>query len=118
MKFVRSSGSFSKLDCNEEQREQLNLITPFLDASSVYGKNKEDSDNLRSLTGGLLLTSNGTDGDYLPNTDDTCTGDNDSTMKCFHSGDSRTSEHLGLTGNLLKKNFHKIVIFSIKNRNF
>ena len=53
-----------------------------------------------SLFIGFLLTSDGieTEKHYLPKTEDTCSANGDSTMKCFHSGDSRTSENLGLTG--------------------
>lgn len=52
------------------------------------------------LKKGLMLTSNGISSDkpYPPQSEDTCSKENDSKMKCFESGDTRTSENLGLTG--------------------
>lgn len=100
MEFVRSSASFQTLECGGDAREQLNLVNSYIDASTVYGNSEEDSNELRAFTGGFLLTSDGieTEKHYLPKTEDTCSANGDSTMKCFHSGDSRTSENLGLTG--------------------
>ena len=99
MKFVRSSGSFD-IKCNATQREQLNLISSFIDGTMIYGHSKSTSDSLRTMTGGLLLTSDGISADkpYLPKDDTICSKASDPTMKCFKSGDSRTSENLGLTG--------------------
>nr|WOJ52300.1 peroxidase-like protein 3 [Halisarca dujardinii] len=37
-------------------RNQLNVLTSYIDASMVYGSTKEQSDNLRSFEGGRLLT--------------------------------------------------------------
>ncbi len=100
MPFVRSSASFS-LDCSSSQRQQLNLITSFIDASVVYGSSEETSNSLRSFSNGELLTSDGIEETrpYPPQSADVCSADTtDTTFKCFESGDSRTSENLGLTG--------------------
>ncbi len=100
MPFVRSSASFS-LDCSSTQRQQLNLITSFIDASNVYGSSEEISNSLRSFSNGELLTSNGIEETrpYPPKSDDVCSADtSDETLKCFESGDSRTTENLGLSG--------------------
>lgn len=92
-KFIRSAGSFADLsNCKKTHREQVNVINSFIDASTVYGNTEEDALELRTKVGGLMVTSS--DGlDYLPHADSTC-----SENKCFKSGDSRTSENLGLTG--------------------
>ena len=98
--YLRSSPTFS-LDCSSGQREQLNLATSFIDASQVYGSRKSVSDSLRTFTGGQLRTTNGIiEGKaYLPKSKDTCSATKASkNLKCFKSGDPRTSENLGLSG--------------------
>lgn len=91
--FIRSAGSFPDLsNCEKTHREQVNVINSFIDASTVYGNTEEAAQELRAKVGGLLLVSS--DGlNYLPQAEETCSG-----SKCFMSGDSRTSENLGLTG--------------------
>jgi peroxidase len=100
--FTRSSPSFARLDCDMHKAnysEQLNLATSFIDLSQVYGTTKNDSDNLRLMSKGLLRTSKGvyfTQRSYLPQTfannqSDQCSR-TDSSMKCFVAGDSRTNE--------------------------
>ena len=37
-------------------REQFNLITGYIDASSVYGSDVDTADKLRAKTGGQLVT--------------------------------------------------------------
>ena len=69
--FTRSSPTFPTLDCNlanNNYREQLNLVSSFLDASQVYGNNKSRSHQLRSFSNGLLKTSQGVSPkrNYLP----------------------------------------------------
>ena len=46
-----------------------------------------------------MKTTNGTVGGrrFLPKTDQTCSATNDRKMKCFKSGDDRTTENLGLS---------------------
>ena len=103
---TRSSPSFPTLDCNikNNYREQLNLISSFLDGSQFYGQNTTRSKWLRTKSKGLMTTSPGvTSRDYLPLTfnngllSDQCSKTNPS-IKCFVSGDTRPSENLGLTG--------------------
>lgn len=50
--FVRSTET-PDFYCESYQREQLNLATPVLDASHVYGRSFEENENLRTLYGGL-----------------------------------------------------------------
>ncbi len=100
MPFVRSSASFS-LDCSSSQRQQLNLVTSFIDASNVYGSSEEHSNRLRSFSNGEMLTSDGIEKTrpYPPESADVCSAvTSDTTLKCFESGDVRTSESLGLVG--------------------
>ena len=103
---TRSSPTFPTLDCNikNNYREQLNLISSFLDGSQFYGQNTTRSNWLRTKSKGLMTTSPGvTSRDYLPLTfyngllSDQCSKTNPS-IKCFVSGDTRPSENLGLTG--------------------
>ncbi len=51
MEFVRSSPA-SRRDCSLGPRDQMNQVTSFIDASNVYGSNKEEMDSLRLFTGG------------------------------------------------------------------
>lgn len=53
--FVRST-STDDFFCESGQREQLNLATPVLDASQVYGRSYEENKDLRTLRGGLNKT--------------------------------------------------------------
>ncbi len=65
-------------------REQVNLITAFVDGSMVYGSDAETATSLRAFTGGLMKTS---DGDLLP------VGDGG----MFQAGDIRANENPALT---------------------
>ncbi|XP_053373326.1 peroxidase-like [Mercenaria mercenaria] len=60
MPFSRSVG---RLDCNDV-RQQVNMQTSYIDLSMSYGKNMEESSNLRNKSGGMLNAVN--PGDYLP----------------------------------------------------
>ncbi|RNA08496.1 chorion peroxidase [Brachionus plicatilis] len=103
MKVTRSSATFPDFDCSVSYREQLNLLSSFIDGSAIYGLNKERSDELRTLSQGLMKTSeptiNGvkvTNGSYLPLSDDTCSATDQTTFNCFKAGEVRTSENLAL----------------------
>ncbi len=64
-------------------REQINAITSWIDGSNVYGSDVETSIGLRTLTGGLMRTS---EGDLLPI----------DAEGFFIAGDIRANEQSGL----------------------
>ena len=72
-------------------REHINKITHFVDASMVYGSNKETQKALRTFSGGLLKTT-GTDKGDLPFS----TKKNARGVLLFMTGDERVNEHTGL----------------------
>jgi hypothetical protein len=80
-------------------RQQINQITAFIDASSVYGSDDGRSDWLRTHEGGRLKVS---DGDLLPFNDGTQgnAGPGGAASKdpsLFVAGDPRANEQSGLT---------------------
>uniref|UniRef100_T1IHP0 Peroxidase n=1 Tax=Strigamia maritima TaxID=126957 RepID=T1IHP0_STRMM len=88
--------------CMLGPREQVNQVTAFLDASSIYGSSQEEADDLRAFYNGLLKTQTGEKG-LLPideNLVDCKIGG--AGRRCFKSGiagiagDIRVNEHLGL----------------------
>lgn len=96
MTLARTSGSFQDLNCKMNHREQLNMETHFLDLSQLYGTEDAQAKKLRLFRKGLLKTSRikGLKGRYLPKAKaGTCSRET-SRMKCFESGDSRTSQNL------------------------
>ncbi|XP_067400986.1 thyroid peroxidase [Emydura macquarii macquarii] len=90
-------------------REQINLLTSFLDASTVYGSTPPVENKLRNFTSkeGLLRVNvqyYDNDQEYLPFVDQVpspCAQDPNSDeaerIECFMAGDSRSSEVISLT---------------------
>ncbi|CAM2112158.1 unnamed protein product [Caretta caretta] len=90
-------------------REQINGLTSFLDASTVYGSTPAVENKLRNFTSkeGLLRVNvryYDNDREYLPFVDQVpspCTQDPNSDeaerIECFMAGDSRSSEVISLT---------------------
>ncbi|XP_028406557.1 eosinophil peroxidase-like [Dendronephthya gigantea] len=104
--FARSASECQIRNGRYTRREQLNSDTSFVDASQVYGSTDELAERLRENKGkggkGLLATSNGVNGRFLPiNTEELegpvnlCNNEK-SGGKCFLSGDVRTNEQPGL----------------------
>ncbi|XP_071989629.1 myeloperoxidase-like [Engystomops pustulosus] len=94
--------------CNPESpiREQINILTSFLDGSQVYGSDLPLAFALRNNTnqfGLMAINQNFTDNgrEYLPfetAEEDFCVLTNRSSgIPCFLGGDPRVSEHPGLT---------------------
>ena len=68
----------------DNPREQINVITSFIDGSQVYGSDQETADSLREFVGGrLLITENG----LLPQDEE----------GGVLAGDVRAAENIGLT---------------------
>ena len=95
--------------CDLEPREQLNSITSYVDASTVYGSTEERALYLRDLTNDLGHLREGisvnvygkVSKSLLPFVHDTKQACNRPTMDdtgipCFFAGDVRANEHLGL----------------------
>ncbi len=90
-----------------DDRQQENLITSWLDASHVYGSEASRADWLRTFNQGKLKTSTGdllpyntTDGTIETNIDPNApsmAGDAGGTAKVFVAGDVRANEQPGLT---------------------
>ncbi|XP_032299775.1 thyroid peroxidase [Coturnix japonica] len=90
-------------------RQQINGLTSFIDASTVYGSTSNVENKLRNLTseeGLLRVNSKHRDNgqEYLPFTDrvpSPCAQDSntseDERIECFMAGDSRSSEVTSLT---------------------
>ncbi|XP_030746842.1 chorion peroxidase-like [Sitophilus oryzae] len=96
MNFVRSALAPSH-DCTLGYSEQMNKLTHFLDASSVYGSTPEQTRELRSFHGGTLKVFDDFGRELLPLSKDplACL-----TMEqgsaCFESGDTRTNQMVTL----------------------
>ncbi|MEO0473797.1 MAG: peroxidase family protein, partial [Bacteroidota bacterium] len=87
-------------------REQLNVLTAWVDGSNVYGSEDERADWLRTFVDGKLKTSAGdllpfntTDGEYTSPVDTTApaTAGADDEGKMWIAGDVRVGEQVGLT---------------------
>ncbi|KHJ49017.1 CHDCT2 domain protein [Trichuris suis] len=110
MEFERSSaicgsGDTSVLFDRVQHREQLNVLTSYIDASSVYGSEESDSLNLRDLFSdhGLLKfdTTSHKQKPYLPfnrNLPMDCRRNSSvpHSVRCLMAGDYRANEQAGL----------------------
>lgn len=99
--FVRSSPSLRDFDCNLGPREQLNMMTHWLDMSQTYGTNARTSAKLRLFKGGLLRFSTvpGSRFEQLPvrpNFEE-CRRSGVRTCKFFQAGDPRAEDNNFLT---------------------
>ncbi|KPM04939.1 heme peroxidase-like protein 1 [Sarcoptes scabiei] len=109
MEYVRSSPTIRER-CSLGPREQINQVSSFLDGSAIYGSSKERALSLRSFRFGQLKSIKMTEisiykkihlgkaKELLPiQEDDSLDCRTTSNTKCFHSGDNRVNENLGLT---------------------
>uniref|UniRef100_A0AC35UDD4 Peroxidasin n=1 Tax=Rhabditophanes sp. KR3021 TaxID=114890 RepID=A0AC35UDD4_9BILA len=111
MEFDRSSavcgsGETSPIFQRISYREQVNIVTSYIDASNVYGSAEIDSTDLRDLFSdhGLLRFDivSSAQKPYLPfekDSDMECRRNisDDNPIRCFLGGDFRANEQLGLT---------------------
>lgn len=80
---------------DHDHRQQINHLTPYLDASAVYGSTAERYSALRSYEYGQLKTSNG---NLMPFNEDGLPNEGGSERSdLFLGGDVRANEQLGLT---------------------
>ncbi|KAF7285164.1 hypothetical protein GWI33_011703 [Rhynchophorus ferrugineus] len=96
MNFVRSALAPNH-DCSMGYSQQMNKLSHFIDASSVYGSTPEQTSELRSFQGGQLKVFEDFGRELLPLSKDplSCL-----TMEhgsgCFESGDTRTNQMITL----------------------
>ena len=95
MKFERSAYDTSTGTGPDNPREQLNMITTWIDASNVYGSDAIRAEALRTNDGtGKLKTS---DGDLLPFNVDGLPNAGSTDPDMFLAGDIRANEQAALT---------------------
>jgi peroxidase len=88
----------SRPACGLKQREQVNTITSFIDASNVYGSDVETADVLRSKTGGKLIENSKAPGQLPTKEQLNRLSDHLDDRLDFVAGDSRVNEQPFLTG--------------------
>ncbi|XP_017781292.1 PREDICTED: thyroid peroxidase-like [Nicrophorus vespilloides] len=97
IEFIRSAPS-SRIDCHLGWREQINQVTSYIDASTVYGSDAQKADSLRLFRGGLLQYGRPRN---VQNPPDPPGGEicrlGAVSPQCFKGGDSRAGEQTGLT---------------------
>ncbi|XP_014275345.1 peroxidase [Halyomorpha halys] len=94
MEFARSLPA-PRPECNFGPREQMNQITGYLDASNIYGSNRDTARSLRLFRGGFLRAQNVRGRAYLPGNPNECT-DRTNRLACFSAGDGRVNEQVDL----------------------
>ncbi|XP_074027515.1 uncharacterized protein [Leptinotarsa decemlineata] len=99
MEFLRSAPS-TRIDCDLGWREQINQVTPFIDASTIYGSDIEISDSIRTFRNGKITYGRNDNVEALQPPDppggELCRA-GALTTDCFEPGDGRVTEQPGLT---------------------
>ncbi|XP_058057082.1 chorion peroxidase-like [Anopheles bellator] len=84
-------------ECRVGYGKQVDVITHFIDASMVYGSDRETADSLRTFSGGRLRSVFPSGDELLPS--ESRPGACEPWAKvCFRSGDDRTNQIISLTG--------------------
>ncbi|CAL1529772.1 unnamed protein product [Lymnaea stagnalis] len=91
MSFVRSNAATDANGCQLKPRRQVNSVTPFLDASQVYGSTDAVAASVRDAGDFLLKTKNEK---FLPeNVNSSCIRRPGTNDYCFLAGDFRVNQH-------------------------
>ena len=94
--FTRSAPALKYWDCYMGAREQLNLLTAWLDLSQLYGNTEKKGEDLRAYKAGLLKSSQSAynSREHLPKRGgiESCLGLK-RREKCYKSGDSRAEDN-------------------------
>ncbi|XP_046542869.1 peroxidasin-like [Haliotis rubra] len=115
MNFARSQPEPRKLMCGEGIREQMNMITAFIDASQVYGSSFKEMRDIRTYHLGQMKV---TDKNLLPeDVNATCVKDNLDDY-CFKAGDERVNEQPALTAlHTAFHRYHNMLTLTLKRIN-
>lgn len=84
---------FKRTTYKNEPRQQINLLTPFIDGSMVYGSDSARNSYLREFKGGRLKVSQG---NMLPFTNGHILNEGNPGTNIYVAGDIRANEHVGL----------------------
>ncbi|XP_025095126.1 peroxidase-like protein 3 [Pomacea canaliculata] len=119
MNFARSMPAKRARDCDpdapKEVRQQMNMITAWMDSSQVYSSTMKSSQELRVYHRGLMRV---TEDELLPEDKDSeCLKENPGDY-CFLAGEGRVNEHPALTVmHTVFHRFHNRVALAISNIN-
>jgi hypothetical protein len=92
--FNRSASDPDKDNCNPgNPRQQINSLTPFIDASNVYGTSEKRNKYIREFCGGRLKMNSG---ELPPFNDGSMDNSGHHVGPFFVCGDIRSNEHVGL----------------------
>tara|TARA_B100000029_G_scaffold121071_3_gene114436 strand:- start:599 stop:2320 length:1722 start_codon:yes stop_codon:yes gene_type:complete len=103
---------------NENNREQINTVTPWLDGSVIYGTSEQRANELRTFEGGKLITTEHENGDLLRLAPVNSIEEQRVRGLAFFSGDTRANENIALTAiNTLFVREHNRIAEEIINDN-
>ena len=102
----------------ENNREQINTVTPWLDGSVIYGTSEQRANELRTFEGGKLITTEHKNGDLLRLAPANSIEVQRVRGLAFFSGDIRANENIALTAvNTLFVREHNRIAEEIFNYN-
>ena len=102
----------------ENNREQINTVTPWLDGSVIYGTSEQRANELRTFEGGKLITTEHKNGDLLQLAPANSIEIQRVRGLAFFSGDIRANENIALTAvNTLFVREHNRIAEEILNDN-